>query len=77
MQQPFPTAFNEINKLTRTVDQEVGGSSPPSCTKEINELVQVDRLRSQRDCDGWRLCYPTEIVAELETRDFHAALLNQ
>ena len=31
----FPTAFNEINDLTRTVDQEVGGSSPPSCTRYV------------------------------------------
>jgi hypothetical protein len=29
----FLTAINEINHLTQTVDQEVGGSSPPSCTK--------------------------------------------
>src|SRR5262249_10253701 len=28
----FPTAFNGINDLIWTVDQEVGGSSPPSCT---------------------------------------------
>ena len=29
----FLTAINEINHLVQTVDQEVGGSSPPSCTK--------------------------------------------
>jgi len=34
----FPTAPNEINDLIRTVDQEVGGSSPPSCTSRINSL---------------------------------------
>lgn len=28
----FLTAIKEINHLVRTVDQEVGGSSPPSCT---------------------------------------------
>jgi hypothetical protein len=30
--QRFLTAINEINHLVQTVDQEVGGSSPPSCT---------------------------------------------
>ena len=30
---PIRTGVNEINGLVRTVDQEVGGSSPPSCTK--------------------------------------------
>ena len=28
----FLTAIKEINYLVQTVDQEVGGSSPPSCT---------------------------------------------
>jgi hypothetical protein len=27
-----------------TVDQEVGGSSPPSCTNEINDLIGQDRV---------------------------------
>ena len=31
----FRTALNKINNLIRTVDQEVGGSSPPSCTKHL------------------------------------------
>jgi hypothetical protein len=36
----FPTTFNEINNLAPTVDQEAGGSSPPSCTK-INNLANM------------------------------------
>src|SRR5580704_6929538 len=31
---PFPTAPNKINDLTWIVDQEVGGWSPPSCTRD-------------------------------------------
>jgi hypothetical protein len=32
-----------------TVDQEVGGSNPPSCTSEINVLNQI-RLLYQKHC---------------------------
>ena len=32
------TAINKIKHLVQTVDQEVGGSSPPSCTNEIKYL---------------------------------------
>jgi hypothetical protein len=33
----FVTAINEINHLVQTVDQEVGGSSPPSCTNDLGQ----------------------------------------
>jgi hypothetical protein len=29
-----------------TVDQEVGGSSPPSCTRRINRLVMILGIRN-------------------------------
>src|SRR5262252_1137309 len=34
-EKPFPTDHSKINNLTQTVDQEVGGSNPPSCTNHI------------------------------------------
>ena len=37
----FLTVLNEINSLTRTVDQEVCGSSPPNCTSKIKHLGQA------------------------------------
>jgi hypothetical protein len=35
----FPTDPRKINKLIQTVDQEVGGSNPPSCTKDLAHPV--------------------------------------
>ena len=40
----FLTAINEINHLVQTVDQEVGGSSPPSCTNDL--AVRNNRQKS-------------------------------
>ena len=34
-EKPFPTDPWKINNLTQTLDQEVGGSNPPSCTKHL------------------------------------------
>ena len=51
----FPTDPWKINNLTQTVDQEVGGSNPPSCTKGIGQptcsTLGAARLRHKR-----RLC---------------------
>jgi hypothetical protein len=35
----FPTDPWKINNLTLTVDQEVGGSNPPSCTNDLADPV--------------------------------------
>jgi hypothetical protein len=35
----FPTDPRKINKLIQTVDQEVGGSNPPSCTNDLARSV--------------------------------------
>jgi hypothetical protein len=34
----FPTDSRKINNLALTVDQEVGGSNPPSCTKHFRSI---------------------------------------
>jgi hypothetical protein len=39
-EKPFPTDPWKINNLTQTVDQEVGGSNPPSCTKHLAPPVR-------------------------------------
>jgi len=70
---PFLTAFNEINHLIRTVDQEVGGSSPPSCTREITccayhvRAARLARMRtnSTRRGSGPWLEHDTRVSAGL------------
>jgi hypothetical protein len=42
----FPADSWKINNLTQTVDQEVGGSNPPSCTKYL-----AGKVRNR--CDIW------------------------
>jgi hypothetical protein len=42
----FRTDINKIYHLVQTVDQEVGGSNPPSCTKHL-------ALKMQNRCDIW------------------------
>ena len=39
----FPTDSRKINNLVLAVDQEVGGSNPPSCTSKINRLGKAWR----------------------------------
>jgi hypothetical protein len=43
----FPTDLRKINNLVLTVDQEVGGSNPPSCTSKINRLGKRGRVCSK------------------------------
>ena len=43
----FPADPRKINKLIQTVDQEVGGSNPPSCTSKINRLGKRGRVCSK------------------------------
>jgi hypothetical protein len=40
----FCTDSRKINDLALTVDQEVGGSNPPSCTSKINKLGKRGRV---------------------------------
>src|SRR5262249_48982157 len=37
----FPTDPRKTNNLVLTVDQEVGGSNPPSCTKDLALLLRI------------------------------------
>jgi len=43
----FGTNHRKINDLVLTVDQEVGGSNPPSCTSKINKLGKRGRVCSK------------------------------
>jgi len=43
----FRTNPNNIKHLVQTVDQEVGGSNPPSCTSKINKLGKGGRVCSK------------------------------
>jgi hypothetical protein len=58
-EKPFPTDPWKINNLTQTADQEVGGSNPPSCTKDLADPVSdsiflsVARLRMPT-CVAWQ-----------------------
>jgi hypothetical protein len=38
---PLQTALNEINDLTPSVDQEVGGSTPPAVPTNISISIVV------------------------------------
>jgi hypothetical protein len=40
----FRTESRKIKDLILTVDQEVGGSNPPSCTSKINRLGKPGRF---------------------------------
>ena len=48
----FGTNHRKINDLVLTVDQEVGGSNPPSCTSKINRLGKPGRFCSKSFSDA-------------------------
>jgi len=41
----FPTDPWKINNLIQTVDQEVGGSNPPSCTSRIKDFFWPAKIQ--------------------------------
>jgi hypothetical protein len=41
----FPTGPKEINYLVLTVDREVGGSNPPSCTSRIKDFFWPTKIQ--------------------------------
>jgi len=52
----FRTDSRKINDLMLTVDQEVGGSNPPSCTKDLALLLETCwefRWKSQFHALSW------------------------
>ena len=73
-EKPFPTDPWKINNLTQTVDQEVGGSNPPSCTSKINGLGKPGAWPLLFEIIFGRTFFCTEIITQFISRIWNTVL---